>query len=117
MPRTKLAEEFASKEPNEKVCKFTLADIPDLPATITIEKAAAITGVGYQGIKFMLDNDQLPYIASGKHRYIPTWEFLVTLKIFPETMMEKAYLLHMELEHRQRVSDQLQVSDPLQQVS
>jgi excisionase family DNA binding protein len=88
MPKTKLSQEIESRQ--KPVIR--LLDIPDLPLTLTIAKAAEIAGVGYTYIRSLADSGKIKAIASGSKRVIPTWNFLVDMQLFPEALLEKIYI-------------------------
>jgi hypothetical protein len=94
MPKTKLSKEIESKQ--KPIIR--LIDIPDLPLTLSMEKAADIAGVGRQYIKGLADTGKIKVIASGSKRVIPTWKFLVDMQLFPEPLMEKIYIERMKNE-------------------
>ncbi len=88
MPKTKLGQEVESQQKTA----LRLIDIPYLPLTISFEKAAELAGVGRQYIKGLADEKKIIVVQSGDKRVIPTWDFLVTMHLFPESLMEKIYL-------------------------
>jgi excisionase family DNA binding protein len=94
LPRTKLGEAFSPKKKRQ----LTLAEVPDLPTTLSIEQAAEVIGIGYSGIKELLDTGKLPCINSGTRRVIPTWEFIVKMQLLPESLMERVYLDRVNLQ-------------------
>jgi excisionase family DNA binding protein len=89
MPRTKLGEQVKSRQKSI----FTLADIPHLPTTLTIEKAAEVAGIGYYSIRALIDEGKLTAIKAGETKHVlPTWTFIIQMNIFPEYMLEKVYM-------------------------
>lgn len=93
MPKTKIQDEVdrMNRAPRKKA-QITLLDIPDLPTTVTIQKASEIVGLGYQAIKQLIEKKTITAIRAGSKQVIPTWDLLVQLKIFPEHLLEKIYL-------------------------
>jgi len=97
MPRTKLQNEVDRMNPQPRnKTQITLLDIPDLPSTVTIQKATEIVGLGYRAIKQLIDNEKITAISTGSKQVIPTWDLLVQTKIFPEHLLEKIYLQRLE---------------------
>jgi hypothetical protein len=89
MPKTKLGEKVKAEE--KKI--FTLTDIPNLPLTLTIEKASKVSGVGYQSIKALINEGKLIAIKCGNTKYVlPTWNFIIDMRLFPESLLEKIYI-------------------------
>ncbi len=89
MPRTKLDDLVKAKE--KKV--FSLADIPTLSTTLTIEKASEVSGVGYQSIKNLIKEGKLTAIKCGETKHVlPTWDFIIQMHILPEETLEKVYM-------------------------
>lgn len=93
MPKTKLSQEVESRHKNI----IRLIDIPDLPVTLTIERAAEVAGIGYKAIRTLIDNGSIFAIKTGNAKQvIPTWNFIVTMNLFPESLMEKIFMHRLE---------------------
>lgn len=105
MPKTKL-DKFTEVKTNKKH-KVTLAEIPDLPLSLTIEQAAGVAGVGYHEIRRKIELGEIFAIEVGeadkkKKRLIPTFEFLTSNHLCSESLLEKILLQRMEWERQDR---------------
>jgi hypothetical protein len=93
MPRTKLGDSVKAKE--KKV--LTLADIPNLPTSLTVQKASEVSGIGYQSIRALIKEGKVKAVKAGEAKYIiPTWNFIVDIGLFPEALLEKVYMQQLE---------------------
>lgn len=111
MPKTKL-DKYAINKTNKKH-KVTLAEIPDLPLSLTIEQAASVAGVGYHEIRRRVELGEIFAIEVGeadmkKKRLIPTFEFLTSNRLCSESLLEKILLQRMEWERQDRENRLLQ---------
>lgn len=99
MPRTKLGNDVNQKIATKEKKQFSLTDIPNLSTTLTIEKAAEVSGVGYHSIKALVKEGKLKSIKCGEKKVVlPTWDFIIQMDILPESMLEKVYMHWLNIE-------------------
>lgn len=111
MPKNKL-DKYASVRTNKKR-RVTLAEVPDLTLTLTIEEAASVAGVGYHEIRRRVELGEIYAIEVGeadlkKKRLIPTFELLISYRLCSESLLEKILLQRMEWERQDQENRLLQ---------
>ncbi|HBR29115.1 MAG TPA: hypothetical protein DD789_06710 [Firmicutes bacterium] len=112
MPRTKLDQLISPPKPRKKQM-ISLADIPNLPMTLTVQHAADVAGVGYQEIRRRVELGEIYAIEVGEadqkqKRLIPTFEFLTSNRLCSESLLEKILLQRLEWERQERENKVLQ---------
>jgi len=76
----------SSRPSAESSAAGTLADVTELPPTISVEHAAKLLGVSRSAAYRAVAAGQLPNLRLGRRIYIPTARLLAMLGVSPEEL-------------------------------